>query len=70
MSEINVAKLLQESRTPLEMMNQESRKLSPKWEKTGLLEGLKDSDRGSMAVLLENQARQLLKETSTTNPGG
>jgi len=39
--------------------------LLTKWEKTGLLEGLEtDQSRQGMARLLENQAKQLLKETS------
>ena len=67
---LDIAKLLQESRTPLEEMNTYTRTLAPKWEKTGLLDGLKDRDRASMAVLLENQARQLLKESSMTQAGG
>ena len=38
-----------------------------KWEKTGLLEGLKtETERAGMAQLLENQARQLVKEASST----
>jgi len=37
-----------------------------KWEKTGLLEGLdNDRSKNGMARLLENQAKQLLKEAST-----
>ena len=41
--------------------------LSSKWEKTGLLEGLKgETERAGMAQLLENQARQLVKEASST----
>ena len=37
-----------------------------KWSKTGLLEGLdNDYDRQSMAVLLENQAKELLREANT-----
>lgn len=67
---LDISKLLQESRTPMEEMNAYSRTLAPKWEKTGLLDGLKDRDRSSMAVLLENQARQLLKESSMTQGGG
>ena len=41
-----------------------------KWEKTGLLEGL-DNERtkNSMAVLLENQAKELLREASTMSAG-
>ena len=38
-----------------------------KWEKTGLLEGLKsETEKAGMAQLLENQARQLVKEASAT----
>jgi len=40
-----------------------------KWEQTGLLEGLDDYSRNSMSVLLENQAKELLKETSTMAAG-
>ena len=47
----------------------EGEALLEKWERTGLLEGLDDHARGSMARLLENQAAQLLKETSTMNAG-
>tara|TARA_Y100001963_G_scaffold153986_1_gene241844 strand:+ start:10271 stop:12037 length:1767 start_codon:yes stop_codon:yes gene_type:complete len=37
-----------------------------KWEKTGLLEGLEsDHSRNSMAALLENQAKELLREASS-----
>ena len=44
----------------------DANKLSEKWEKTGLLEGLKDYDRSSMSILLENQAKQLVQESSRT----
>ena len=41
-----------------------------KWEKTGLLEGLgDDTKRNNMAVLLENQAKELLREASTMAVG-
>ena len=45
----------------------ETQKLVNKWEPTGLLEGLEDSNKQhGMAVLLENQARQLIDESSKT----
>jgi len=45
--------------------------LIDKWEKTGLLEGLSnDTKRNNMAVLLENQAKELLRETSSLAVGG
>lgn len=40
--------------------------LTRKWERTGLLEGLRDHERGNMAQLLENQARQLVTEANQT----
>ena len=51
-------------------MRAEGSALLSKWERTGLLEGL-DSDRqkNSMARLLENQAKELLRETSTLGAG-
>jgi hypothetical protein len=40
--------------------------LTRKWEKTGLLEGLRGAEKGNMAQLLENQARQLVTEANQT----
>jgi hypothetical protein len=41
--------------------------LASKWERTGLLEGIKtETEKAGMAQLLENQARQLVKEASST----
>ena len=44
-------------------------KLSAKWAKSGLLKGLNEGDRSNMAVILENQAKQLVVESSQTNGG-
>ena len=44
----------------------QAKALSMKWEKTGLLEGLDGYDKNNMAILLENQARELIKESTTT----
>ena len=45
----------------------QAKALQTKWEKTGLLEGLRgETERAGMAQLLENQARQLVKEASQT----
>ena len=51
-------------------MRAESHALLSKWKKTGLLEGL-DSERqaNSMARLLENQAKELLREANTMSSG-
>ena len=49
---------------------QENRQLIGKWGKSGLLEGLKgEHEKATVSVLLENQARQLIKEGSA-NAGG
>jgi len=48
----------------------ENRQLIGKWGKSGLLEGLKgEHEKATVSVLLENQARQLIKEGSA-NSGG
>jgi hypothetical protein len=47
----------------------EGEALLDKWEQTGLLEGLNDVNRTNMARLLENQAAQLLKESTTMQAG-
>ncbi len=51
-------------------MRAEGHALLTKWERTGLLEGL-DNDRKkqSMARLLENQAKELLRESTTMQAG-
>jgi len=51
-------------------VSKEGQALLEKWEKTGLLEGL-DSERtrGNMAVLLENQAKELLREATSMAAG-
>jgi len=51
-------------------MRAESHALLSKWEKTGLLEGLdKDRQKTAMARLLENQAKELLRESSSMSAG-
>lgn len=67
MSGFDLNKLLTEASTPLDALLAQSRGLAKKWDKTGLLEGMRnETDRGNMAVLLENQARQLVTENSRT----
>lgn len=48
----------------------ETKSIVEKWSKSGLLEGLKtEREKSTMAVLLENQAKELLRE-ATTMAGG
>ena len=52
---------------PQRQLIETTRKLVKKWEPTGLLEGMKaEHEVNGMAVLLENQARQLIDEASRT----
>jgi hypothetical protein len=46
-----------------------AQKLSKKWAKSGLLEGLEGNDQANMAMILENQAKQLVVESSNTGGG-
>jgi hypothetical protein len=46
-----------------------AQKLSKKWAKSGLLEGLEGNDQATMAMILENQAKQLVVESSNTGGG-
>jgi len=51
-------------------LSAEGAALIAKWENTGLLEGLGDDNvRNSMARLLENQAKELLRESSSMSGG-
>jgi len=50
-------------------MQSDAAKLANKWEKTGLLEGLEGMHKDNMGVILENQAKQLVVESSQTGGG-
>ena len=63
---MNVQQLL-ESSNQYKVIADDAKRLSSKWVKSGLLEGLKgETDRNTMAMLLENQAKQLVTEASST----
>ena len=63
----NVKELLTNALNPQARLMAETRGLVSKWEKTGLLEGLKnDIEKSNMSVMLENQAKQLIEESSVT----
>jgi hypothetical protein len=52
-------------------VGEESAQLTEKWNRTGLLRGMKDPQkRETMARLLENQAAQLLREANALSTGG
>lgn len=66
----DVTQLISEAGSAHEAITAQTRQLAGKWETSGLLEGLSGAERQGMAVMLENQAGQLLKENSKTNPSG
>ena len=65
----NLVQSLLESANPYQDQLGVSQKLAKKWAKSGLLEGLQSYDKNNMAVILENQAKQLVMETSSTGGG-
>jgi len=66
---MNVNNLL-EGASPYQVQQNEAAKLSSKWEKSGLLEGIQSStEANNMAMLLENQAKQLVNEANSTGTG-
>ena len=61
---------LLESANPWKSAQTDAARLASKWAKTGLLEGLGgEVERNNMAVMLENQAKQLVTETSLSGGG-
>ena len=63
---MNLKKLMTGA-NPQSIMLEQTRGLKGKWEKTGLLEGVgSETTKHGMAVMLENQAKQLLDEATRT----
>ena len=60
---------LLESANPYQSLQSDAAKLAGKWEKTGLLEGLNGAHKNNMGIILENQAKQLVVESSQTGGG-
>ena len=60
---------LLESANPYQSLQSDVARLASKWEKTGLLEGLDGSHKNNMGIILENQAKQLVVEQSSTGGG-
>ena len=60
---------LLESANPYQSLQSDAARLASKWEKTGLLEGLDGTHKNNMGLILENQAKQLVVESSQTSGG-
>jgi len=66
----NVVNQLLETANPYKSVQKDAARLAGKWEKSGLLEGISgDTDKSNMAIMLENQAKQLVVEANTTGTG-
>ena len=66
----NVVNQLLETANPYKSVQKDAARLSGKWEKSGLLEGISgDTDKANMSIMLENQAKQLVVEANTTGTG-
>ena len=67
MNKLNEILKVQKAYDPYEIQMTQARLLADKWDPTGLLEGIEvEYERNGMAILLENQAKQLIKESTTT----
>jgi len=61
---------LLESSNQWKSMQSDAARLASKWDKTGLLEGLgSEVEKNNMSLILENQAKQLVVESSQTGGG-
>ena len=61
---------LLESSNSYKSMQADAARLADKWSKSGLLEGLGEKESNNMAMILENQAKQIVAEANSTNVGG
>jgi hypothetical protein len=67
----NINSLLESAASGWKNMQSDAARMASKWGKTGLLEGLgSEVEKNNMALILENQAKQLVIESNTTQNGG
>jgi hypothetical protein len=67
----NINSLLESSASGWKNMQSDAARMAAKWGKTGLLEGLgNEIEKNNMSLILENQAKQLVVETSTNGTTG
>jgi len=65
-----VQQLLESAASGWKNMQSDAAKLAAKWNRTGLLEGLRsETDKNNMSLILENQAKQLVVEQSSVGGG-
>jgi len=68
MSKVSITQLMLEAKT--KSLGSDMPRISNRWEKTGLLEGLRGQTKDNMARLLENQCGELIKESNSLSTGG
>ena len=61
---------LLESANGYKSLQADADRLAEKWSASGLLEGLGEKETANMAMILENQAKQIVAEANTNNVGG
>jgi len=67
----SINSLLESAAGSWKNMQSDAVRMASKWGKTGLLEGLgSEVEKNNMSMILENQAKQLVVEQSSTNVGG
>jgi hypothetical protein len=60
---------LLESANGYKALKADAARLADKWSASGLLEGLEGKDKDTMSIMLENQAKQIVAEQSSTGTG-
>ena len=60
---------LLESANGYKALAEDAKRLADKWSASGLLEGLTGKDADTMSIMLENQAKQIVAEQSSTGTG-
>src|SRR6056300_675340 len=66
---MEINNLLEGSASEFKVLQEDASRLADKWGQSGLLEGLEGNDKGMMARILENQAKQVVAEQSNTGTG-
>ena len=68
---MEIKNLLNESADQFKSMQADAARLAGKWSQTGLLEGISnENEMNSMALMLENQAKELVKESANNTTSG
>src|SRR6056300_933144 len=68
---MEINQLLEGSQSNFRNLQADAARLADKWSQSGLLEGISNEiEKNNMAMILENQAKQIVSEQSNTGTGG